>query len=477
MSAYALPGLFPPIVENSCNGRNSNSNAFCEAPTTATYFASLASSSSSRAPSSQSSTSSGCPVNPLSMSHYKNDNTTSSSGFSFSTTVLHSSSSSAYANLPPLKSLDDESEDRDGDSSSTSGSSSSMLGIAIKEAKIDPVRFVQYLTGSASSSSSSKSPSSHNRTLRRRGTKERGNGGSPKGSPVNLRRPVVFDFATVAGGAYPLLAQHKASHINNTSHKHTTNNSKNSSSNCNPHNEAIEFELSITFQGRKYTAKRTMQCMIKLRDDLIREMNTRRQWLLSRQMPPSHTTYTEATMASEATTTESMEAASNLAPPPFIEIPEIPTLSLSADDPHHRHSPPGCHHTTTTGAVGGGAAAAAGTTASHRVAVGGGMGFVGRGFTMLHAMVTSYVPVMDTWLKAVMAVVPQDSECLLDFLWEPITSSSSSCCGDNQHHNSSVESSLGSLLDHKNSGSSNSRRNISMGSIQELDIEEEEEEA
>jgi hypothetical protein len=51
----------------------------------------------------------------------------------------------------------------------------------------------------------------------------------------------------------------------------------------------------------------------------------------------------------------------------------------------------------------------------------GNSGIMGRGFTMLHAMATSYVPVMERWLRNVMVIVPQDSECLTNFLWEPIT--------------------------------------------------------
>ena len=52
---------------------------------------------------------------------------------------------------------------------------------------------------------------------------------------------------------------------------------------------------------------------------------------------------------------------------------------------------------------------------------GGPGGFVGRGFTMLHAVVSSYCPTLERWLGNVMAIVPQDSECLSDFLWEPLT--------------------------------------------------------
>ncbi|KAG7360492.1 hypothetical protein IV203_035591 [Nitzschia inconspicua] len=409
MSAYALPGLFPPVEDTS-----SSSTSFGATSTsTTTPFTSLASGRALPAPLSSSptiggkagidqqeslSTTSSTSSNATTGSDH--DQTHSKRSIGSTSTPLHSS----YAYLPPLKSLDDEFD------CSSSSTSSGMLGIAIKEAKIDPVRLVQYLTGSNSST---------NKTMRRRGPKERmtinGTTGSPQGSPVHRRS--VVDVSSDKWGVRKPRNPHNA---------HSSKSSSNS-----PHNEAIEFELSITFQGRRYTAKRTMQCMIKLRDDLIREMNTRRHWL-TRQMPPIHTT------ATASTDEESSNSDTPHTIPPTIEIPEIPTLNLS--DNHHPHDP---------------------SSSSHHSRVGG-IGFVGRGFTMLHAMVTSYVPVMDRWLKTVMAVVPQDSECLLNFLWEPPS--------NNENANELV--SFGSILE---SSGNNKNQSISMGSIKELDIEEEEE--
>ena len=43
---------------------------------------------------------------------------------------------------------------------------------------------------------------------------------------------------------------------------------------------------------------------------------------------------------------------------------------------------------------------------------------------MLHAMAKSYVPIMERWLRNVMAIVPKDSECLTNFLWEPLSNES-----------------------------------------------------
>jgi hypothetical protein len=449
MSAYALPGLFPPVEDNyssiSYATTTAMSSIVAAASTTTTKstngsFTSLASGTASlvadepmedqEASSSSSSLSSNSMTLACHMDQQSNIT---------SRNVCHNRSKSnrnkthplphcSYANLPPLKPLDDESEGPD----SGESSSSSMLGIVIKEAKIDPVRLVQYLTGHGSTSNNN-----NNKTLRRRGCKERmmiTNGvgsGSLQNSPVNRR--AVVDFNTAGTASSNDDSSNRRRRLCSSSTHHSTNQSSLAKSDSSPHNEAIEFELSITFQGRKYTAKRTMQCMIKLRDDLIREMNARRQWL-TRQMPPLHS----STANDQATNSNNSNHYTHSPPLHTIEIPEIPPLNLSGgNEQHQSHSNPSSHH--SFGMI-------------------GGIGFVGRGFTMLHAMVASYVPVMDRWLKNVMAVVPQDSECLLNFLWEPT-------CTDND-----LET-MGSLLE------TNKDKSISMGSIKELDIEEEEDDA
>jgi len=146
----------------------------------------------------------------------------------------------------------------------------------------------------------------------------------------------------------------------------------------NPHDDAIEFELAISFNGRKYTATRTLQCIMQLRDDLIREMNARRQWLQIQQktsdtFPSSDPKSCEQDYYVFQSSVDEVN----------VEIPEIPSISSSATD--------------------------------------GSGGFVGRGFTMLHAMAKSYIPIMERWLRSVMAIVPKDSECLTNFLWEPLS--------------------------------------------------------
>lgn len=209
-------------------------------------------------------------------------------------------------------------------SSETADNKDTKPGIQVREAKIDPVRLVQCVTQSPRTQSQ-PSKKGH---MRRRNSKER-LGDSPQHSPS----------------------------------KRNANGDEQDNCIGSPHDEAIEFELSISFNGRKYTATRTMQCIVQLRDDLVSEMNNRKQWLQMRR--------SSGETSSENSTNAADDEDIN------VQIPEIPPIS-------------------------------------------GGAGFVGRGFTMLHAMVTSYVPTMEIWLHSVMAIVPQDSECLSNFLWEPL---------------------------------------------------------
>jgi hypothetical protein len=50
-----------------------------------------------------------------------------------------------------------------------------------------------------------------------------------------------------------------------------------------PHKEAIQFELSTIFNGRTYSATRTLPTIVQLRNDLIAEINNRRNALRARR--------------------------------------------------------------------------------------------------------------------------------------------------------------------------------------------------
>ena len=257
-------------------------------------------------------------------------------------------------------------------SSSNIGCLLSSAAIAVKEAKIDPIRWIQFVTGSYPQQYAKQI----GKTLRRRVS---GSSGSSQLSPVGRTASIRTRRDPSKGS------------------KHCTSSSNSISNNKkSPQNEAIEFELAITLNGRRYTAKRTMQCIVQLRDDLIREMKRRREWLTESQAMPSLQLPYESNVHSFYTTPpHSISTPITTKPEPTkkhcyaVSIPEIPPLS-------------GCDDRD--------------------------IGIVGRGFTMLHQMVTSYVPVMESWLKNVMEIVPQDSECLMNFLWEPATEIPSDTC-------------------------------------------------
>lgn len=226
------------------------------------------------------------------------------------------------------------------DSKGVDSITSNERGIAVKEAKIDPVRLIQAVTGGGTA----RPQFQRKTTLRRRSSSENMRDSQSSNPSSGSCSPTKCDKKKDVG---------------------------------NPHDEAIQFELSISFNGRTYTATRTLQCIIQLRNDLIREMRYRQQWLkMRRQQESLHDTKT--TPLREIVNEDDSYSMED------IDIPEIPPISTGDESSS-------------------------------------GGGFVGRGFTMLHTVLASYRPVMERWLRNVIAVVPQDSECLTNFLWEPVS--------------------------------------------------------
>lgn len=131
------------------------------------------------------------------------------------------------------------------------------------------------------------------------------------------------------------------------------------------HTDAIQFDLSISFNGRKYTATRTLPRLMKLRDDLRGEVQRRQNRWVNRRSG-----------GFKKTSTADEE--------PDVTIPDIPFGPKSEE--------------TTVLQWGN-----------------------GRGFTMLQAMLQTYCPAIERWLLNVANLVPPDSSpCLTDFLWEPL---------------------------------------------------------
>jgi len=426
MSAYALPGLFPPI-ESLTAGRNDSHTR---------TFDHLGVKEGKEKSTGISSTSNDFNVEQSNIPlHHHDQNRTCADKFNNNNNdKIHNMRSTSS---PPFH------------SSSNSNIGCLLLksaAIAVKQAKIDPVRWIQYVTGGhlhLNNTCTQHNANEIGKTLRRRISSSSSNSNSScSGSPQTSYVGTTTTTTTTTTNRRKLSIQtrvekstYATTGFNNNNSSSISNNNINSISasnsisknkNDSPQNQAIEFELSITFKGRKYTAKRTMQCIMQLRDDLIREMKHPRQWLTQeRGLSSSSSTVkshlrrcggdcrtnsctdptvplssknnsssnTITTMSTPTTTRKEEEEGGN--DRFIVQIPEIPPLT--SDDEDRRHMV-------------------------------GDIGFVGRGFTMLHAMVTSYVPVMERWLNNVMDIVPQDSECLMNFLWEPTNTDLPTAC-------------------------------------------------
>lgn len=149
-----------------------------------------------------------------------------------------------------------------------------------------------------------------------------------------------------------------------------------------PNEDAIQFELSISFNGRSYSATRTLPRIMELRRDLIRELSCRRKRLQNRRMRWSSLTNVN----------DYDGAMTNADNEEDIFIPEIPKCDTDS------------------------------------VAVQGGV--AGRGFAMLQALLGPYCPAIERWLQNVMDLVPPTtSSSLSAFLWEPVSVDNGSRCG------------------------------------------------
>jgi hypothetical protein len=168
--------------------------------------------------------------------------------------------------------------------------------------------------------------------------------------------------------------------------------------NNNAQNDAIQFNLAISFNGRTYTATRALPSFIKLRHDLMHELsskcdangkrrerhNTRQQHHhhYHRQINMDHTKRHQL----PNNTNEPRDNDKN----ENVIIPELPI---------------GGNGNNKLEGIQNGAYAMMGMAAS--------------GFSGLQAAVKSYCPPMENWLQNVATLCPS-SASLANFLWEPI---------------------------------------------------------
>jgi len=199
--------------------------------------------------------------------------------------------------------------------------------IVVQEAKIDPARYVQSLTSSSSSSSKKK---------------------IAKNGAVGSR---LQDRRRPRSGAEAVM-------------------------NVTPQEESTQFELRIAFSGRTYTAVRSLPSILRLRQDLVSELECQQQ----------------------------QQNSSGRGPGGACIIPEVPRRQDDA------------------------ASSSYGSVCAD--------GVVGRGFSFLQAVIRSYTPALEGWLRQVTSLVPpKDSPSLMQFLWEPLvrrTASASSTPTDQQ---------------------------------------------
>jgi hypothetical protein len=190
------------------------------------------------------------------------------------------------------------------------------VGIAVKEAKIDAARLIHALTAKSTAS-----------TRQQAGTAA---AITPASSDGNSRT--------------------RSRRRNHPQHTTVT-----------PQEDAMQFELSISFNGRKYTAIRTLPSILQLRRDLVEEVENRSAAFEQRRHP---TRFYPAGNDQD------------------VCIPELPRV---AED---------CPWTAQAS----------------------------RGFTMLHDVLRVYAPTLEGWLRKVtMLVPPHDSPSWTNFLWEPVS--------------------------------------------------------
>lgn len=230
--------------------------------------------------------------------------------------------------------------------------------------------------------------------------------------------------------------------------------------------DSIQFELSISHGGRKYSATRPLHRLVRLRQDLMREIAERRPGIVVPKRPPHHDdcncdddddTALTSTASSHSFDSDrqsrrdqiSSDACANPLPP-VVMIPELPvagssdasddTLAATAPRRDHRGLPVPPISTTATANTG---------------------GLVSGSFTALHLALMRYGPAVEDWFRHILTDIlpdPGSSPSLLAFLWEPAavgptstTTGKPGIAGGKRHGSTRSIGTLGSI-DEKDDG-------------------------
>jgi hypothetical protein len=148
---------------------------------------------------------------------------------------------------------------------------------------------------------------------------------------------------------------------------------------------AIEFQLSITFQGRKYNATRAFPTFVKLREDLMHELkNNDRRSKRFTGGTKNPVDFSDDCAKASILQSDCIKSSGN-----NISVPELPRV--------------------TPESLGHGGYALSGVARS--------------GFALLQATAQHYCPEMEKWMRQVITAFPC-SQSLSSFLWEPLSVSS-----------------------------------------------------
>jgi len=149
---------------------------------------------------------------------------------------------------------------------------------------------------------------------------------------------------------------------------------------ANNQNDALQFNICVVVNGRKYTAKRALPSFIKLRNDLLKEVSKCKEKVKKERR------------WNESNDSEIINSYSNNdVNGSLLHIPDLPFGNKSSSG--------------VLNDIEGRARTA--------------FGFAGGGFKRLQAALCSYCPEMEKWLRAVANIFPT-SPSLANFLWEPL---------------------------------------------------------
>jgi len=188
-------------------------------------------------------------------------------------------------------------------------------------------------------------------------------------------------------------------HSHSTKRRGSKTSSKSHLNKSNSQDDAIQFTLSITLNGRMYTATRTLPSFVKLRNELMLEVsnqnNSKRK--LGRSLNDSNHDSVDNLVGDDVEDDE--------VEPEEVVIPELP---LSGGNAFENNG------TSKVEELQNSAFAM--------------MGMAANGFSGIQAVLHSYCPQMENWIRNVATLVPC-SPSLANFLWEPLQSNTNGNMG------------------------------------------------